>query len=305
MLCVSKLTKCGSRIYRYSPLIGAICVFFLVLGSCRGLDKPTVVPIIDVSGQPPEDPRGVDLVKLLAKLIHELADNNNFNGIIHLSKNDKVLLHRIYGVANRDTGERITLHTKFNLASASKMFTTVLITRLVESGQLRFDNPIGKFLDTSWISEEVGRTVLVSHLLSYTSGMGLYWDEFEKWNRRDDPGFHGLQENDSSKVSENKSRSGSYPGRRSERKPGVVHTLPTGHLWPVPILCQLLDKTAKTKQNQLQTNKKRKLIIRFMLGRYFAKTQQVTNIAVGESQPLRCQKAASGCRIDHLAFSSE
>jgi CubicO group peptidase (beta-lactamase class C family) len=59
------------------------------------------------------------------------------------------------------------------------MFTAVAIAQLVEEGRLSYDDPIGAYLGTEWISQDVGARVQVGHLLSHTSGLGHYWDDWD------------------------------------------------------------------------------------------------------------------------------
>jgi CubicO group peptidase (beta-lactamase class C family) len=59
------------------------------------------------------------------------------------------------------------------------MFTAVAIAKLVEEGRLSYDDPIGMYLDTEWVSEDVGARVQVRHLLNHTSGLGHYWDNWD------------------------------------------------------------------------------------------------------------------------------
>ena len=45
----------------------------------------------------------------------------------------------------------------------------------IEKGYLSFDDSIEKYLDKDWISPEIAKKITITHLLSYTSGLGLYW----------------------------------------------------------------------------------------------------------------------------------
>ena len=73
-----------------------------------------------------------------------------------------------YGVANIELSVPVRPQTVFNLASISKVFTSVAVMSLVEAGKLELDDPIGKYLDQlpqSW------HRVTVRQLLSHTSGL--------------------------------------------------------------------------------------------------------------------------------------
>ena len=120
-----------------------------------------------------------EIVQWLSVFAAEAARDGNFNGVVFYAQDETVLFHKAYGIADRETGAPNETTTRFNLASASKMFTAVAIGKLVEEGRLSFDDPIGKHLGTDWVSERVGRKILVRHLLNHTSGLGMYWGE--KW----------------------------------------------------------------------------------------------------------------------------
>jgi CubicO group peptidase (beta-lactamase class C family) len=59
----------------------------------------------------------------------------------------------------------------------NKMFTSVAVARLVEQGALGLDDPIGKYIDESWLPREITAKITVRHLLTHTSGLGSYFNE--------------------------------------------------------------------------------------------------------------------------------
>jgi len=147
---------------------------------CNHDQRKKIKPIIGNDEIIPEHKNDIKLVEFFSKFFQKLADKNNFNGVVLFAREDKIFFHRAWGIANRESNQPITTSTKFNLASASKMFTAVAIAKLAEEGKLIFDDNISQYLDTSWISKEIGRKILIKHLLSHTSGLGLYWEEFDK-----------------------------------------------------------------------------------------------------------------------------
>lgn len=103
-----------------------------------------------------------------------LARENLFSGAILIAKEDKVLFAHAYGLASREYGVPNTIGTKFNLASAGKMFTSVAIGKLVDEGKVAFSDPVSKYLDSSWLEPSVARQVTVADLLDHTSGLPDY-----------------------------------------------------------------------------------------------------------------------------------
>lgn len=132
----------------------------------------------DASSKADTDAR---IVSFLSDYLPELAAKKDFNGVVLFAHGGEVLFQQAYGLANRQDSTRNQTSTRFNLASASKMFTAVAVARLVEGGRLAYEDPIGKYLGSDWISPDVGRRVLVRHLLNHTSGLGMYWDAWDRY----------------------------------------------------------------------------------------------------------------------------
>jgi CubicO group peptidase (beta-lactamase class C family) len=83
-------------------------------------------------------------------------------------KDGKVLLSRGVGLANMQTGARVTVQTNFRLASVTKQFTATAILCLVEDRKLTLEeNLVDIFLGFP----EYGRDITVRHLLTHTSGL--------------------------------------------------------------------------------------------------------------------------------------
>jgi CubicO group peptidase (beta-lactamase class C family) len=102
------------------------------------------------------------------------AGENQFSGVVLLAKDDRVLLHRAYGLADREAKIPNRLETKFHLASVGKMFTAAAIAQLVNAGKLRFDDPVGKILP-DFPNEEM-KKITVHQLLTHTAGMGTFFE---------------------------------------------------------------------------------------------------------------------------------
>ncbi len=59
----------------------------------------------------------------------------------------------------------------------NKMFTSTAIAQLAEKGKLRLDDPISKYVDTTWLPRSITNRVTVHHLLTHTSGLGSYFND--------------------------------------------------------------------------------------------------------------------------------
>jgi CubicO group peptidase (beta-lactamase class C family) len=152
---------------------------------------PNLITEVDLNpARPPSDaPKGArlepsEVAKALGEYVDRLAAAGLFSGTVLVRKDDRILMTRAAGVANRDFDAPVRLDTKFNLGSMNKMFTGVSAMILVRQGKLSLDDPIGKYLDAGWLPKVDKNKVLVKHLLTHTSGLGSYFaDGFDRASR--------------------------------------------------------------------------------------------------------------------------
>ena len=81
------------------------------------------------------------------------------------------VLAKGYGLAEAETGRRVTPTTNFPLASLSKQFTATAVMLLAAEGRLRYDDEIAARLPGL---PAYARGVTVRHLLNHTSGLPDY-----------------------------------------------------------------------------------------------------------------------------------
>lgn len=93
---------------------------------------------------------------------------------VMVRRDGKVVLLAGYGMANLEHGVRVTPATVFQSGSMGKQFTAMAVMMLVEEGKLSLDDPISKHLavPASWSK------ITVRHLLTHTSGLGDYPEDF-------------------------------------------------------------------------------------------------------------------------------
>jgi len=90
---------------------------------------------------------------------------------IGIVKEGDVLFTRGFGKRNLDTGEPVTAHSLFHLASISKSFVATAIMQLWEQGQLDLDASVTMYLPYFTIQGDNHKQITVRHLLSHTGGM--------------------------------------------------------------------------------------------------------------------------------------
>lgn len=82
-----------------------------------------------------------------------------------VTHNGQVVYENYFGHADLDKRIPVDSTTIFPMASVTKVFATVLIMKLVDSGELSLDDPINNFLHESGLSD----SIKVKHVLSHTS----------------------------------------------------------------------------------------------------------------------------------------
>lgn len=110
--------------------------------------------------------------------IDEIIKNeieDEFSGVILVSKNSTTLFEKAYGYANRNDMNLNKIFTRFGMASGCKIFTAVAICQLVQNGLLSFNTPLKDCLDISFPNFDP--EITVHHLLTHSSGIPDYFDE--------------------------------------------------------------------------------------------------------------------------------
>lgn len=108
-----------------------------------------------------------DLARL-DQIVQSYVDDKNFTGTVLVARNDRVLLNKGYGHANREWAVPNGPDTKFRIASITKQFTAAAILLLAERGKLRIDDRISRYLPDA---PGAWKDITVFHLLSHTSGI--------------------------------------------------------------------------------------------------------------------------------------
>ena len=91
-------------------------------------------------------------------------------------KEGKMIIARGYGVANVEHQVPVKPETIFQSGSTGKQFTATAVMMLVEEGKLSLDDKITKYFPDG---PEVWQNITVRHLLTHTSGMTDYPQDFD------------------------------------------------------------------------------------------------------------------------------
>ena len=106
----------------------------------------------------------------------ELATIGDFSGVALVAEDGRRVYARAEGLADRTTGLRNTVDTRFRMASMGKMFTATAIMQLNQAGRLDLDSPVGAYLK-DYPNAAFARAVTVRQLLTHTGGAGDFMSQ--------------------------------------------------------------------------------------------------------------------------------
>jgi CubicO group peptidase (beta-lactamase class C family) len=129
-----------------------------------------------------------EAIRAIADAAETLAAEDRFSGTVLVAKDDRILLTKAVGLADRAFDAKNKVDTKYNLGSMNKMFTAVSIAQLVAAGKLSFDDTIAKVMP-DYPNKEIAGKVTIRQILTHTSGLGNIFkpEFFEHRERYRDP----------------------------------------------------------------------------------------------------------------------
>ncbi|KKL02746.1 class A beta-lactamase-related serine hydrolase [Rheinheimera mesophila] len=117
----------------------------------------------------------------IAPLVEKaIADKQLPGAVVLVGRGEQILYHQAFGFKTYSPAAAVTTDTVFDLASLTKpVVTTTLIMQLLEQGELRLTDPVGKYLKQLNNAEVKNITVL--QLLTHSSGLADGFDRREFW----------------------------------------------------------------------------------------------------------------------------
>ncbi|MBE3671938.1 serine hydrolase [Pseudoalteromonas distincta] len=105
---------------------------------------------------------------------------------VAIVENDKVIFAKGFGVTNLDTNKKVNKDTLFGIASNTKAFTTAALAKLVDEGELSWDDRVIDHLPEFRLYDSyVTREMRIRDLLSHRSGLGLGQGDLMIWPSTD------------------------------------------------------------------------------------------------------------------------
>ncbi len=117
-----------------------------------------------------------ELLKELRSFMEELSDKDEFSGVVLLAKDGKPIFLQAFGFASKEYRVPNNINTCFNIGSINKFMTRIAIEQLKETGKIRLEETIGKYLP-DYPLQEAREKVTIGHLLEMSSGIGDFFGE--------------------------------------------------------------------------------------------------------------------------------
>lgn len=118
----------------------------------------------------------------LDELVTAYANLARFNGAVLVAQHGKILLHKGYGIKNADDNSLNDANTKFQIASATKTFTSTVILKLVELKKMSLKDKLSKY----YSGFPYGDSITIENLLTHTSGLRNFTEEDSAINETDE-----------------------------------------------------------------------------------------------------------------------
>lgn len=125
--------------------------------------------LLATAGSRAQDKRLQDRLDTLMRLYEQ---EKYFSGVVMVSQKGKVLYQKAIGYADKEKAIPNRIGTNFNIASAGKTFTAVMVMQLVQEGRIRLTDTLARLLPHYNLKN--AERITVRQLLTHTSGINNY-----------------------------------------------------------------------------------------------------------------------------------
>ena len=115
------------------------------------------------------------LREALGSYLRDRAERDEFSGVVRVDQANSTIFEQAHGLASRAWQVPISVNTRFDTASITKLFTAVAFLQQVQAGAFALDTSVVEYLGLS--DTTISREVTPYHLLTHTSGIGDDADE--------------------------------------------------------------------------------------------------------------------------------
>ncbi|MEM8929423.1 MAG: serine hydrolase domain-containing protein [Bacteroidota bacterium] len=167
-------------------LIIQMLIAILFVCSCKKEKKAMVYEKFQLA-QPEEVGMSSDSLAKIEKMVMEFIEAKKFPGAVTLvAKNGKIIYESELGWSDSTRTEPYKKDHLFRMASMTKPIVSVAAMQLIEAGELKLDDPVGKYIpsfketqvltdfnpnDTTWTSAPSSKQPTIKQLLTHTAGV--------------------------------------------------------------------------------------------------------------------------------------
>ncbi len=138
--------------------------------SARLFDLRPVAEATPYPARPNPAERVGDGLERIRKRVAFAVARGEFSGVVRIDRGgSEPLFLASHGLAAQAQPRPVDAGTRFNLGSADKSFTAILIAQMVEGGQLALDSTVGDLLPDFAIP--TARGITIRHLLTHQAGL--------------------------------------------------------------------------------------------------------------------------------------
>ncbi len=162
----------------YSQTIFLFLFYFLLIIFKLCYSQPTKTPTFE------ENNRYFDSLNLVYKqlkidtLFISIVNEKKFNGALLIARDGNILYENVAGYSSFISKKPLNIHSSFEIASVSKMFTAVAILLLYEEGKIDLSEKIKNYLPDFPYDN-----ITIHQLLCHRSGLAEYFNFAEKYHK--------------------------------------------------------------------------------------------------------------------------
>ncbi len=120
--------------------------------------------------------QSLDIAAEIDRYLTARTQLGRFNGAVLVAKDGRVIFRKGYGFADIEKRVPYTPEARHEVASITKMFTSMAALQLRDKGKLKLEDPICNYLTDC---PEAWRPVTIQHLMRHTSGIPDYEEKLE------------------------------------------------------------------------------------------------------------------------------
>jgi len=175
-------------IYKPFPIISTIknVVFVSVIGlllnaCCTSVSSEKEIIHKEIVKDTLLDLKISEKKKVIENYLDTFTQNTSFNGGFLVAYKGKVIFENVFGMANKAKNEKLSLKSRFQLASVSKQFTATAIMILYQDSLLKIDDKVSQYIPDFPYKE-----ITIRMLLTHRSGLPNYMYFAETLTNRKD-----------------------------------------------------------------------------------------------------------------------